>query len=120
MSLFELYLMLILPSVAVFLFVVGIFSFLIFTGAYFASYDFCRDDEYGVKFRSVCLKAIIPLSFFAMFLSTIIPDKHNMLILIGSHYVTNIDGAQDVPVNTIKALNKLLTEYVDKEETKTE
>ena len=117
MTLFEAWLIFTSPNLAMF---VGVTSMVAGSLAAIAivlltiEVDSGLEDASKLKWRPIALK-VVAVCVVTGFLSAAYPTETQMYAIVGGHYGTNIEGVEELPENTVRYLNKQLTEHLEKE-----
>lgn len=103
MSLFELYIISVLPRIGCFLFFGGgiLLAILVFCSIFKIIEDITPPP---LKYYKLWLSIVFSL----FFISTVIPSERQMYFIAGGYIVTNIDGIKDLPPNLVGAANDFL------------
>lgn len=117
MSLWELWLLTVIPSVGNIIGFIGILlggtsAVLGFLGVmeYFDNRDSILYQEDALKGLLMFRKSIIggAVAVFVLLVAALIPSKQDLYFIVGGSYVTNIEGIDKLPPNIIKATNVFL------------
>lgn len=117
MSIFELYLLFtLIPSIGaacivlMALSVVGgtISMFVVTEEVGYDNSDSIRKYKIALK----CVKASISIFIVSFALAIFIPSNDEMMLIMGTHYASNIKDVNKLPENSVKVLNKYLTDYL--------
>jgi hypothetical protein len=60
--------------------------------------------------KSLFSAVILTISFIA------VPNDDQLMIILAGHYVTSIEGVEEVPTNVVRTINKLLGDYLSEGE----
>ncbi len=116
MELWELYLLVTLPSVGK---MFGTFGALGMGAALICGICYCvflgmayNDDDKKIAAGLLrATKYITPAALILMTVGVAIPSKSGLYTIVGGYYATNLEGAKDLPPNILKAANKFLEQY---------
>lgn len=111
MSVWELWLLTVMPNVGNIIGFVGVLLSIISAvlGVYgmLSIYDRSLEVESGLLlFRKSLIGGVIAI--FMILIGAIIPSKQDLYFILGGHYVTNIEGIDKLPPSIIKATNAFL------------
>jgi len=105
MSLFELYLLFILPEVGDLM--VAISFFVLAAGVTIISIGLFTD-EMGKESARKIAKLVVAPALLILILGAFIPSKDAMKYIIGGYAVTNLEGIEKLPKNLVNAANAFL------------
>lgn len=111
MDFITIYALTIIPNLAVPLNILGLCC-LIFTFGCLILWLVCYFDGDGpLKQTRKCSMISATITIVLMIVAGLIPSERQMYAIIGGYYVSNIDGVDKLPKNTVKAMNKFLEKY---------
>ena len=110
MSVFELYVLTTIPSVGYFFVTVSIVT-AILSGFGVMVYAMVNDEMLPNPARNTLIAVILVCGFIGV----LIPGERAMYTIVGGYIATNIEDVEKLPANTVKALNKLLEDYTEQD-----
>lgn len=72
-----------------------------------------QGEENVALFIKSKVKAFVVIYSIALMAAFFVPSKEEIALIVGGSYATQIEGAENLPPNIVKSMNKALESYIE-------